>query len=438
MPQSTPDRAYAEHLAGGRAAFARYDWAAARREFDAAVAREATGEALECLADAAWWLDDEGATFSAREAAYRAYRSGGDRHSAARMAIWLANDSLDFRGAPAVASGWIRRAHRLLDGLDDTPEYAALVAWEAHMALMLRNDAAETLQLTAAAIEAARSLGLTDVEMLALVIEGLALVTAGRVQEGVARVDEAATAVMAGDIDDLVIAGTILCYTMDACGRVRDYDRAQQWCDRVKRWAEEQRFPVIFAACRPHYAAVLVWRGAWAEAETELLAARRGLEQSRPPMAVESIVRLAELRWRQGRWDEAKALFDQVEHEGLAQLGRAELALDEGDTGPRATSRSASFAGSPRTIALSGRWASTWRHESSWRAAASPKPARWRMNCSRSPAMSVPARSLPRRRARARSSLLLAATTKRRAQASRTPSTCISSVARSSRRRGRG
>ncbi len=48
-------------------------------------------------------------------------------------------------------------------------------------------------------------------------------------------------------------------------------------------------------------------------------------------MAGESIVRLAELRWRQGRWDEAAELFRQVEHEGIAQPGRAELSLSTGD-----------------------------------------------------------------------------------------------------------
>jgi ATP/maltotriose-dependent transcriptional regulator MalT len=37
------------------------------------------------------------------------------------------------------------------------------------------------------------------------------------------------------------------------------------------------------------------------------------------------------LRWRQGRWEEADELFRQVEGEGLAQLGRAELALSKGD-----------------------------------------------------------------------------------------------------------
>src|SRR5581483_10332646 len=46
------------------------------------------------------------------------------------------------------------------------------------------------------------------------------------------------------------------------------------------------------------------------------------------PMAVEGIVRLAELRLRQGRWDDAAALFEKVKHEPLSQLGQAALALE--------------------------------------------------------------------------------------------------------------
>jgi ATP/maltotriose-dependent transcriptional regulator MalT len=87
----------------------------------------------------------------------------------------------------------------------------------------------------------------------------------------------------------------------------------------------------VVTVCRPHYAVVLIWRGAWDEAEAELTAAIAESHAIRPPMAVEGIVRLAELRLRQGRRDEAVELLHEVEHESLAQLARAELALSLGD-----------------------------------------------------------------------------------------------------------
>lgn len=61
-----------------------------------------------------------------------------------------------------------------------------------------------------------------------------------------------------------------------------------------------------------------MWRGEWEEAEQQLAASERELLDTRPAMAVEAVVRLAELRWRQGRWDEAAALFKRVEHESLS------------------------------------------------------------------------------------------------------------------------
>ena len=75
-----------------------------------------------------------------------------------------------------------------------------------------------------------------------------------------------------------------------------------------------------------------MWRGTWLEAEQELIAAGEDLAASRPAMTPDAVVRLAELRRRQGRLTEAMALFDQAGAHGLAFLGRAELAFERGDT----------------------------------------------------------------------------------------------------------
>ncbi len=78
------------------------------------LAEDEVAEAAEGLSWTGWWLGDEKVTMGARERAYRAYRAEGDTRSAARMAIWLASDHLDFRGADAIASGWIERARSML------------------------------------------------------------------------------------------------------------------------------------------------------------------------------------------------------------------------------------------------------------------------------------------------------------------------------------
>lgn len=73
-------------------------------------------------------------------------------------------------------------------------------------------------------------------------------------------------------------------------------------------FGERWRIPHLFAVCRAHYGAVLVSRGTWAEAEVEFEAAMRTFRESRPGMGFEAVVRLAELRRRQGRLAEARAL----------------------------------------------------------------------------------------------------------------------------------
>ncbi|MBI4202345.1 MAG: hypothetical protein HY532_04420 [Chloroflexi bacterium] len=249
------------------------------------------------------------------------------------MAIWLANVSLSFRGEVAVANGWIQRARRLLANCPPEPEHALLACMEAHIILMTRNDPGATLQRIDEVLLLAKQFRLTDVEMLAYAIQGLALVTQGQVTEGMNCLDEAAAAVLAGEVQDFDAKGTTLCYMVEACTRIRDYGRAKQWCARVEEEFARMGVEPLFAFCRPNRAVLLMWLGLWQEAERELLQAKGDMEATLPPQVGESIARLAELRWRQGRWEEAEQLFKQVEREGIAQAIRAELALSLGQPG---------------------------------------------------------------------------------------------------------
>jgi LuxR family transcriptional regulator, maltose regulon positive regulatory protein len=71
-------------------------------------------------------------------------------------------------------------------------------------------------------------------------------------------------------------------------------------------------------------------QGRWEAAESELRSAADSFAASRPPMVGDALVRLAELRRRQGRLDDAEAFFARCEGHALALLGRAALALDRG------------------------------------------------------------------------------------------------------------
>lgn len=319
-------------LERGRDALARGQWAEARVEFERAVEGSDSAEAWDGLSWACWWLEDGVAALQARERAYRLYKDAGDRRGAARMAIWLANDFMDLRGEEAVAQGWLGRAARILEDLDPAPEHGWLASLQAQLALF-EGDTATALRLGSHARELGRELGVTDVEMLGLATEGLALVTQGQIQQGMRCLDEATAAALGGEYEELHGVCWTCCYLIYGCERVRDYDRAGQWCRNVEEFAERRRIQFLSGSCRAHYGAVLIWHGSWEEAEEVLSKATSDLAATRPPFAPEATVRLGDLRRRQGRLEEAERLFQQSEPHPLAAIGVAELALDRGDPG---------------------------------------------------------------------------------------------------------
>ena len=317
--------------ASGDELLARGAWTDARHAFEAALREHESPEALEGLAVAAWWLDDADAVFDSRERAYRIYSERGDRQSAARLAVWLAWDAWAFRGEHAVSNGWLQRARSLLAGLPACPEQAWLEIREGSLCLMEDGDPDRAHTLAGEGIRIARASNNIDLEMLGLSVQGLALVASGAIAEGMRRLDEVSTAIVAGEVKDLVAIGLSSCYMLAACERVRDYDRAVQWCARLKVFCEKWGLRPLFAVCRTQYASICMWRGTWLEAEQELITAGDELAASRPAMTPDAIVRLAELRRRQGRLTEATSMFEQAGSHGLAFLGLAELAFDRGD-----------------------------------------------------------------------------------------------------------
>ncbi|HZP48665.1 MAG TPA: LuxR C-terminal-related transcriptional regulator [Vicinamibacterales bacterium] len=310
----------------GDAALARGDWASARAAF---LASGDTAEALEGLGLACWWLDEEATVFDARERAYKQYVDAGDRRSAGRVAVWIAWDCAAFRGESAVANGWLQRARRLLEGFPDSAETAWLEARESQIAMAADPERAH--RHASEGVRAARAAGAFDLEMLNRSLQGLALVSTGAVAEGMRLLDEVNAAIVGGELSDRIAIGLSGCYMLVACDRVRDYDRAVEWCTRLKAYCEKWGLHPLFAVCRTQYASICLWRGTWLEAEQELTAATRELAASRPAMTVDGLVRLAELRRRQGRLVEASSLFEQSAQHPAAALGLAELAFDRGD-----------------------------------------------------------------------------------------------------------
>jgi LuxR family maltose regulon positive regulatory protein len=320
-------------IQAGRAALLRGAWAEARDRFREGLAAEESAAGYEGLGVASRYLWDIDGARAAHERGYRLARVLDDHDDAARLAVQLALDAFA-RDRVAEANGWAERALLLTDAAEPTEGRALALALRAHVAMLVRNDPADARVFAAQALTAARAVGSTDIELLALAIEGLALVCSGAVDDGMWRLDAATAAAVAGEFRDVDLAETVCCYLIDACKRVRDLSRAAEWCERVGEIAARFDDRFMFAVCRVHHADVLLWRGAWDDADSELVTAARLFHEVGSSKQADSTVRLAELRRRQGSLAEATELLERCADHRLHALHAGLLALDRSQ--PRA------------------------------------------------------------------------------------------------------
>jgi ATP/maltotriose-dependent transcriptional regulator MalT len=327
--KGTPEPQLASSLEAGQAALRRGAWREARERFEALLTERETPAALLGLGTAAAAQLDGSTALAAHERGYKLARKLGDDRLAARLALELCVDCISFRG-PAEAGGWLERAGHLLERVPPGLEHGMLTYLQASFALSGMHDPTTAHALSAEGLALARELEYLPGEMLFRALDGLALVASGDVETGMRQLDEATTAAVAGEVDDTRLVELICCHLIDACKRVRDFDRAREWCRRVEEIATQLGDAQIFAMCRNDYGEVLVWRGAWNEAERALEDASRELVKAGRD-ASDSLVWLAELRRRQRRFDEAEALLAEARDHTLSPSVGAALALDRGN-----------------------------------------------------------------------------------------------------------
>jgi LuxR family maltose regulon positive regulatory protein len=103
----------------------------------------------------------------------------------------------------------------------------------------LDEDTAKARRLAAHAIELGRLFSVPEIEMLGLGLEGRALVSEGHLEEGMRSLDEATTVALQGEARLLYCVAWACCYVISACERVRDYERATQWCGRAGEFCDQ-------------------------------------------------------------------------------------------------------------------------------------------------------------------------------------------------------
>ena len=127
---------------------------------------------------------------------------------------------------------------------------------------------------------------------------------------GHASLDEALAAVAGSDVDDFAVLEEIFCQLFSACEHAHDVARADQWIRIGEAIADRRNLPAVSAFCRTHYGGVLTAAGRWPEADVALTEAVRLWGLGQRSLRGGALVRLADLRVRQGRFEEAEQLLD--------------------------------------------------------------------------------------------------------------------------------
>ena len=317
-----------------RVAFAERNWSEAIELLRAADAGGAlTAADLDAYGEAAWWMGRLGEAIEVRERAFAEHKAAGDPLRAAATALALANDYSHRLESP-IASGWVQRAERLLRDLPESREHGYLQRPYIGAALA-RGALDEALQLAERLLAIGERLGDPDLEALGLQDKGRVLIAAGKVEEGLALLDEAVVAAVSGAVSPYPTA-VVYCNATVACEDLTDYRRASEFAEVAKRWCDRQAISGFPGMCRVRRVEIIRLRGAWAEAEAEARQACAELQDFCLDYAGEGFYQIGEIRLRMGDLDGAETAFGQAHQmgrdcqPGLAMLRHAQGRTDAG------------------------------------------------------------------------------------------------------------
>jgi class 3 adenylate cyclase len=318
-----------DSLDSARAAAARQVWRDAYAAYTDVEPEQLTASDLEQYGEAAWWTGKRDEAVALRQRAYAGYVAGGDKRSAARIALALAWDHLA-SGAFAVFQGWLAKAERQAAAEPDSIEQGFVVVTRAFGVLFGEGDVAKALPEFEHAYELSQRLGDPDLEAMALTGKGKALVDRGEVDAGLALLDEATAAATSGGLRPFA-AGFVYCCTIDSCQQLGDYRRAAEWTDAANRWCENLDVSGMPGACRVHRASIMRLQGHWPEAEQQALSACEEVRDFNAIVTAFGYYEIGEIRRRRGDFAAAAEAYANANELGYEpQPGLALLQLAEG------------------------------------------------------------------------------------------------------------
>ena len=318
----------ADLLADGQAALYAADWARAKSLFEKALETADDAVAFDGLGQALWWLRDLEGCLRQRERAYLLFREAGNYRRAAYIAAWVAREHVSLYGNMAACQGWLARAAGLLEHEDAN---CAERGWLEKARATYADNPLDQERHLRQALAISRRCGDVDLEALALSFLGVVLVQESQIAEGMRCLDEAMAAVTAGEVHGLWTIGEAYCHMIDACLRVGDLRRAEEWTQIVDSFSSRTTNQVTFGLCRTFQGILLTWSGRWEEAEHMLA---EGLQTFRGGYRALSAIpawALADLRLRQGRLEEAASLTAGMEDFPVFWSVLASLHLQRGE-----------------------------------------------------------------------------------------------------------
>jgi DNA-binding CsgD family transcriptional regulator len=242
-----------------REAIARRAWSEALEEYRKCSDLEAA--ALESWGLAAFLTGNDDEAEATRERAHHAYLASGDLEGAARTAFWLGL-SLVMRGEPARGGGWFGIMRQVSGEGFESSRWRGYESLNVGMMALLSGRVEESLTRFEQALDVAVRHDDVDLRMLAASGHGQALLSSGRIAEGMR------------ELDEVMVFGTSTAASPQAVGQVcrgcLDLERGSEWTELLSRWcATQPDLQPYRGQCLVHRSEVLQVRGRWDDAMVE-------------------------------------------------------------------------------------------------------------------------------------------------------------------------
>jgi class 3 adenylate cyclase len=266
-PSST-EMSLSDDLRAGREALARHAWADAfERLSQADRTGTLSGADLESLALASWFTGRADHELEVKERSFKTHLAAGDQLRAAYVALDVAK-TYGYQGKTSIASAWLQRGSRLLQGQDETYAHGYLALIRSAIA-KAGGDIDAALSLAEQGVQIGLRTSNPDLNATALTALGTLKIATGDTSTGFALMEEASIAAVNGELSPFT-TGATCCSMIAACRDLTDYKRASEWTEAADRYCERQSLAGFPGVCRIHRAEVVAVGGAWDRAEREL------------------------------------------------------------------------------------------------------------------------------------------------------------------------